>query len=118
MPDTHVAPMLEKHTIGFVPESDRHGKVRDLFTLWFGGNLAPLPIVTGALGPSLFGIIVQIPFLATSLYTGPVSAFLGGADLSWVAGLVVTGPIYLLLARRGSTGAKSTSAASSEPAPL
>ena len=43
MPDTHVAPMLEKHTIGFVPESDRHGKVRDLFTLWFGGNIAPLP---------------------------------------------------------------------------
>ena len=39
MPDTHVAPMLDKHTIGFVPESDRHGKVRDLFTLWFGGNL-------------------------------------------------------------------------------
>ena len=56
MPDNHVAPMLEKHTIGFVPESDRHGKVRDLFTLWFGGNLAPLPIVTGALGPSLFGL--------------------------------------------------------------
>ncbi|AKS35528.1 purine-cytosine permease family protein [Mycolicibacterium goodii] len=50
------APMLEQHTIGFVPASDRHGKVRDLFTLWFGTNIAPLPIVTGALGPSLFGL--------------------------------------------------------------
>lgn len=42
--------IIEKHTIGFVPDSDRHGKVRDLFTLWFGTNIAPLPIVTGAAG--------------------------------------------------------------------
>lgn len=58
MADVHNpnAPMLEQHTIGFVPASDRHGKVRDLFTLWFGTNIAPLPIVTGALGPSLFGL--------------------------------------------------------------
>ncbi|WP_313047960.1 purine-cytosine permease family protein [Pseudomonas soli] len=48
------APLIEKHTIGYVPPQDRHGKVRDLFTLWFGGNIAPLPIVTGALGVQLF----------------------------------------------------------------
>jgi NCS1 family nucleobase:cation symporter-1 len=54
--------------------------------------------------------------MATSLYTGPVSAFLGGADLSWVAGLVVTGPLYLLVARRGS-GAKITTT-TREPARL
>jgi len=47
-------PLLEKHTIGYVPPEDRHGKVRDLFTLWFGGNIAPLPIVTGALGVQIF----------------------------------------------------------------
>lgn len=47
-------PLIEKHTIGYVPPQDRHGKVRDLFTLWFGGNIAPLPIVTGALGVQLF----------------------------------------------------------------
>nr|WP_241014621.1 cytosine permease [Burkholderia sp. Ac-20379] len=46
--------MIEKHTIGYVPPEDRHGKVRDLFTLWFGGNIAPLPIVTGALGVQVF----------------------------------------------------------------
>ncbi|MBH3460181.1 purine-cytosine permease family protein [Pseudomonas putida] len=48
------APLIEKHTIGYVPPEDRHGKVKDLFTLWFGGNIAPLPIVTGALGVQLF----------------------------------------------------------------
>jgi trigonelline permease len=47
-------PLIEKHTIGYVPPEDRHGKVRDLFTLWFGGNIAPLPIVTGALGVQLY----------------------------------------------------------------
>jgi NCS1 family nucleobase:cation symporter-1 len=46
--------LIEKHTIGYVPPEDRHGKVRDLFTLWFGGNIAPLPIVTGALGVQIF----------------------------------------------------------------
>ena len=51
---TTSAPLIEKHTIGYVPPEDRHGKTRDLFTLWFGGNIAPLPIVTGALGVQLF----------------------------------------------------------------
>lgn len=66
MADVHNpnAPMLEQHTIGFVPASDRHGKVRDLFTLWFGTNIAPLPIVTGALGPSLFGLNLWWSLLA------------------------------------------------------
>ncbi|MGF6724511.1 purine-cytosine permease-like protein [Paraburkholderia sp. GAS41] len=53
-PDGNVSSFIEKHTIGYVPPEDRHGKVRDLFTLWFGGNIAPLPIVTGALGVQLF----------------------------------------------------------------
>lgn len=53
-PDGNVSSLIEKHTIGYVPPEDRHGKVRDLFTLWFGGNIAPLPIVTGALGVQIF----------------------------------------------------------------
>jgi purine-cytosine permease-like protein len=47
---------VEKHTIGYVPPEDRHGKVRDLFTLWFGTNIAPLPVVTGAAGVTVFGL--------------------------------------------------------------
>ncbi|WP_186236990.1 purine-cytosine permease family protein [Burkholderia gladioli] len=53
-PERNASPLIEKHTIGYVPPEDRHGKVRDLFTLWFGGNIAPLPIVTGALGVQIF----------------------------------------------------------------
>lgn len=47
-------PLIEKYTIGYIPPNARHGKVRDLFTLWFGGNIAPLPIVTGALAIQVF----------------------------------------------------------------
>ncbi len=48
------------------------------------------------------GIAVQIPFMNTPLYVGPISAHINGADLSWVVGLVVTSPLYFWLARRDS----------------
>ncbi|MBA3368088.1 MAG: cytosine permease, partial [Geodermatophilaceae bacterium] len=48
------------------------------------------------------GIGVQIPFLAQALYTGPLTEALGGVDISWLVGLVVTGTIYYLWARNTS----------------
>jgi NCS1 family nucleobase:cation symporter-1 len=47
----------------------------------------------------VIGIAVQIPFMNTPLYTGPIADYLGGADLSWIVGLVATGPIYYFMAR-------------------
>jgi NCS1 family nucleobase:cation symporter-1 len=49
----------------------------------------------------LAGILVQIPFLSTSFYTGPLVAPLGGVDISWVLGLLVPGTLYYV-AGRGS----------------
>jgi NCS1 family nucleobase:cation symporter-1 len=46
------------------------------------------------------GILVQLPFIASHLYTGPVARALGGVDLSWIVGLAVTSPAYYWLARR------------------
>ena len=46
------------------------------------------------------GIAVQIPFVAQSLYTGLLAKELGGADISWIVGLIVTGTLYYLWARR------------------
>lgn len=40
------------------------------------------------------GVVVQIPFLAQALYTGPVTKLLGGADISWLVGIVVTLAVY------------------------
>jgi NCS1 family nucleobase:cation symporter-1 len=48
----------------------------------------------------VFGILVQLPFVATRLYTGPIAHSLGGADLSWVVGLALTAPAYYFLAKR------------------
>jgi NCS1 family nucleobase:cation symporter-1 len=48
----------------------------------------------------LFGIVVQFPFVANPLYTGPVARAFGGVDLSWIVGLVVTSPVYYWLGKR------------------
>lgn len=47
-----------------------------------------------------FGILLQLPFMSTALYTGPIARALGGIDLSWIVGLVVTSPVYYWLGKR------------------
>ncbi len=46
------------------------------------------------------GLLAQLPFLATSFYTGPLVDPLGGADISWIVGLAVPALLYRLVARR------------------
>ncbi|GAA0587043.1 cytosine permease [Streptomyces crystallinus] len=46
------------------------------------------------------GVAVQIPFLATKLYTGALTKKLDGADISWIVGLAVTAVLYGVWARR------------------
>jgi NCS1 family nucleobase:cation symporter-1 len=48
----------------------------------------------------IIGIAVEIPFMSTELYTGPAASAMNGTDLSWIVGLVVTVPLYYLLAVR------------------
>jgi len=47
---------IEQHTIYQIPLDQRHGRPRQLFTLWCGANLNVLTVVTGALGTTLFGL--------------------------------------------------------------
>ena len=53
------------------------------------------------------GILIQLPFVATALYTGPIARALGGMDLSWIVGLLVTSPVYYWLAKRTRAGSDS-----------
>jgi NCS1 family nucleobase:cation symporter-1 len=46
------------------------------------------------------GVVVQIPFMAQEIYTGPITEALGGADISWLVGLIVTAAVYHPWARR------------------
>ncbi|MFY4025427.1 purine-cytosine permease family protein [Achromobacter xylosoxidans] len=48
----------------------------------------------------VFGVLVQMPFISTKLYTGPLVASLGGVDISWIIGLIVPGLLYYVFARR------------------
>lgn len=52
-----------------------------------------------ALAAYAIGIIVEIPFMSTSFYTGPLVAPLGGADISWILGLIVSAGLYAIFGR-------------------
>ncbi|MEP9392710.1 cytosine permease [Gordonia sp. VNQ95] len=57
------APALERRTIDHIPHDERHGRARDIFTVWFGSNIMLLTIITGALATTVFGL----PFWAGAL---------------------------------------------------
>lgn len=46
------------------------------------------------------GITVQLPFISTAFYVGPLAEAMGGVDLSWIVGLIVICPLYYALMRR------------------
>ncbi len=56
MTDTTTARGPEAHTIYQIPLDQRHGRPRDLFTVWFGSNIMMLTIITGALATTVFGL--------------------------------------------------------------
>ena len=55
---------VEYLTIQPVPESQRNGKVRHLFSFWFTVQIIPLAVVTGLLGPTIFGLDVLSTIIA------------------------------------------------------
>src|SRR5262252_1014302 len=52
-----------------------------------------------ALACYLVGIVVQIPFVATDFYTGPLARAMGGVDISWMVGIAVVSPVYYFAMR-------------------
>jgi NCS1 family nucleobase:cation symporter-1 len=53
------------------------------------------------------GILIQVPFVAAALYTGPIARALGGIDLSWIVGLLVTAPAYYWMAKASRANSKT-----------
>lgn len=47
----------------------------------------------------LIGILIQVPFLSTAFYTGPLVETLGGVDISWIVGLLVPEFLYYAFGR-------------------
>lgn len=49
-------------------------------------------------------VLVEVPFVSTAFYTGPMVARLGDADISWILGLAVAAVLYVLVMRRAGRG--------------
>jgi nucleobase:cation symporter-1, NCS1 family len=45
----------------------------------------------------LVGLAVSIPFMNSSLYTGPIAVLLHGADIAYYVGIIVAGVLYYVL---------------------
>lgn len=58
---------LETRTISPIPADERFGRVRDLFGIWFGMNMSPLTVVTGALATLGLGLPIGWAILAIVL---------------------------------------------------
>jgi NCS1 family nucleobase:cation symporter-1 len=61
----------------------------------------------------VIGILVQLPFVVSPVFTGPAARAMGGLDVSWIVGLAVTGPAYYWLASRSQ--ARQAAARASQP---
>ncbi len=76
---------IEANSIEPIPDSERRGRVRDQFTLWFAANSTALNIFFGSLAITLglsFGYVVLA-------IMGPLLSAVGGNDISWIVGFVV-----------------------------
>jgi NCS1 family nucleobase:cation symporter-1 len=62
-----------------------------------------------AIIPYVIGLAAQVPFLDQTIYVGPMVSRLGGADISWIVGWVVSGVAYILSCRVVGGGAASRS---------
>lgn len=68
---------FERRHIRPIPKDERHGTTRGLFFVWLGINMLPLTIVTGALGPTVFGL--SLGWTVTAVLVGNVIGGLGAA---------------------------------------
>ncbi|MGH3671008.1 MAG: purine-cytosine permease family protein [Pseudonocardiaceae bacterium] len=57
----------EQRSVEFVPLAERHGRVRNLFTLWFGANMQVTTIVAGAIN---IAIGLSLPWALISVVIG------------------------------------------------
>lgn len=57
-------PTVEVRTIDHVPENERHGKARDLFTVWFGSNIMLLTVASGVASTVAFGLPIWAAAIA------------------------------------------------------
>jgi purine-cytosine permease-like protein len=48
----------------------------------------------------VIGVAVEVPFISTTLFTGPIGKSLHDTDISWLVGLIVVCPLYYWAAKQ------------------
>lgn len=56
-----------------------------------------------ALFAYVVGFLVELPFMDSLIYEGPIAKAMGGADISWIPGVIVSAGLYLLFTRSRKT---------------
>jgi NCS1 family nucleobase:cation symporter-1 len=52
------------------------------------------------------GVLIQVPFMSTDVYRGPIATMIKGADVAWLVGLLVVSPLYWLMVRKRALAAR------------
>jgi NCS1 family nucleobase:cation symporter-1 len=102
--DIRAVTQIEERTIEPIPDAERHGRTRELAAIWFGMNMLPLTIVTGALATLTFGLPFWWSVLAIAL-----GNMLGGIFMALHAGQGPQLGIPQMIQARGQFGVNGAS---------
>lgn len=58
------------------------------------------------IGVYFFGVLIQMPFISTTLYTGPMYHWLG-TDISWIIGLILPALLYSVFCQHDVRGERA-----------
>jgi trigonelline permease len=103
-----LAPWVAINLVDFYLINNRHYRVAEIISS-HGGVYGSFNLK--AIAIYLFGIAIQVPFMEESFFHGPWASILGGADISWMIGLVATALAYYVLASNDGSRSRHRSPA-------
>jgi NCS1 family nucleobase:cation symporter-1 len=104
-----LAPWVAINLVDFYLINDRHYSVAEIISS-NGGSYGSFNFK--AITIYVFGIAIQVPFMEESFFHGPWASILGGADVSWMVGLIATAlACYLFASKDGSSSRRRCPAA-------
>lgn len=98
-----LAPWVAINLVDFYLVNGRHYRVAEIISS-NGGMYGSFNFK--AIAIYVLGIAVQVPFMEESFFHGPWASIMGGADVSWMVGLVATALTYYLLAPRNGSSSR------------
>ncbi|WP_438397283.1 purine-cytosine permease family protein [Caballeronia sp. DA-9] len=94
-----LVPWIAINLVDFYLVNDRHYQVSEIIGSTDGayGSFNGKAIVV-----YILGILIQVPFMEESFFRGPWANVLGGADISWMVGMVAPALVYYAIATKNN----------------